>query len=63
MSSPAMFGIFGHEGEALEPEPLRERWNLAEARTDRMTGRAYAALADDERAELVERLAEVVTTV
>ena len=61
VGSPAMLGLFGHEGPAHDPEPLRDRWNLAEARTDRMTGRAYAALTGEERAELVEVLAEVTT--
>lgn len=60
VGSPAMFGIFGHEGPPADPEPLRDRWNLAEARTDRMTGRAYGVLAAEERAELVEVLAEAV---
>ncbi len=34
--------------------PLKERWQLAEARTDRMFGRHLAVLESDERDEFVE---------
>lgn len=61
VGSPGMLAIYGHEAPAHDAEPLRERWNLAEARTDRMTGRAYGAIGVEERAELVEVLAEVTT--
>jgi len=61
VGSPGMLAIYGHDGPVPDAEPLRDRWNLAEARTDRMTGRAYGAIGAEERAELVEVLAEVTT--
>jgi hypothetical protein len=54
--APQMHGFMGWEGDALDAEPLQERWRLAEARTDRMVGRHFAILTADERAELVELL-------
>jgi len=57
--TPFMFPIFGWEGEAPDAAPLQERWALAEARTDRMTGRHYGVLDEAERTELVELLGNV----
>ena len=51
--SPAMVGLMGWPEPHPEPEPLHDRWGLAEARTDRMVGRQLAVLAPDEREELV----------
>jgi hypothetical protein len=41
-------------GDGLEP--LRDRWQLAEARTDRMLGKHFAVLDEVERKELVDLL-------
>jgi hypothetical protein len=54
--APNMHSFMGWEGEALDAEPLQERWRLAEARTDRMVGRHFAVLDADERAEFVDLL-------
>ena len=51
--SPAMVGVFGWPEPYPEPEPLHDRWGLAEARTDRMVGRNLAVLDAAEREELV----------
>jgi hypothetical protein len=40
---------------------LKDRWQLAEARTDRMMGRSLAALDGTEREELMELLGQVAT--
>ncbi|HET9729005.1 MAG TPA: hypothetical protein VFR41_06260 [Acidimicrobiia bacterium] len=45
---------FGWPEPYPDPAPLMDRWNLAEARTDRVFGRRLAILDEDERAELVE---------
>jgi hypothetical protein len=52
--SPAVAGLFGWGDTTPAVEPLRDRWQLAEARTDRMAGRQLAVLDAAERAELVE---------
>ena len=52
----AMLPVFGWTDEPADPKPLHERWNLAEARTDRMLGRRLAVLDDAERTELDELL-------
>jgi len=54
--TPNMLGVYGWPDESLDPEPFHQRWGLAEARTDRMFGRALAVLDDDTRGALVEFL-------
>lgn len=54
--APQMIPVMGWTDPPADPEPLRDRWQLAEARTDRMLGRHFAALDDTERKELVEAL-------
>ncbi|MGO9876698.1 MAG: SCO6745 family protein [Acidimicrobiia bacterium] len=54
--SKAMLGVFGWPEPYPEPEPLHDRWALAEARTDRMFGRQLAVLDGGERDTLVEML-------
>jgi hypothetical protein len=54
--APEMIPIMGWTDPPRDPEPLRDRWQLAEARTDRMLGRHIAVLDDTERKELVEAL-------
>jgi Helix-turn-helix family len=56
VASPNMLPVFGWSEPYPEPEPLHQRWALAEARTNRMFGRALAVLDDAERAKLVEML-------
>jgi hypothetical protein len=56
---PENLPLFGYTEPAPDPAPLRDRWQLAEARTDRMFGRAVAALDEPECKELVELLAGV----
>jgi len=57
--TPAMLRVFGWPEPHPDAGPLRARWDLAEARTDRMLGRHFAVLDDDERAELVDVLGKV----
>jgi len=52
----AMLDVFGWPEPYPEPEPLQDRWALAEARTDRMFGRQLAVLDPAERATFVEML-------
>lgn len=52
----AMLGVFGWSEPYPEPEPLHDRWALAEARTDRMFGRQLAVLDGGERDTFVEML-------
>jgi hypothetical protein len=52
----AMLPVFGWSEPYPESEPLRDRWTLAEARTDRMFGRNLAVLDADERATFVDLL-------
>jgi len=54
--APDFVGVFGWPDPHPETEPIRERWQLAEARTDRMVGRHFAALTATERTELVDLL-------
>lgn len=54
--TPRMLKVFGWPGEPIDPEPLHQRWALAEARTDRMFGRNLAVLDGTERGALVEML-------
>lgn len=51
--TPDMAALFGWPGDVPDAAPLRDRWALAEARTDRMLGRHFTALDDEERGELV----------
>ena len=48
--------VFGWPEPYPDPEPLHDRWALAEARTDRMFGRHLAVLDADERGALVDLL-------
>jgi hypothetical protein len=57
--TPKMLRAFGWPEPHPEAGPLRGRWDLAEARTDRMVGRHLAVLDDDERTELVDLLTKV----
>ncbi len=57
--SPAMLSVFGWPQPYPDPEPLHDRWGLAEARTDRMFGRHLAVLEETERAELVDLLVKI----
>jgi hypothetical protein len=61
VNAPEMLTVFGHTDEAPDPAPLKDRWQLAEARTDRMMGRSLAALESTEREELVALLGQVAT--
>jgi hypothetical protein len=54
--APQMIPIMGWTDPPRDPEPLRDRWQLAEARTDRMLGRHLSVLDDTERKELVQAL-------
>ncbi len=55
--SPGMIPMFGWTQEAPDPEPLRARWEAAEAATDLAVSPAFAVLEPVERAELVELIA------
>lgn len=57
--TPKMLQAFGWSEPYPDVEPLRARWDLAEARTDRMLGRHFAVLDDGERTELVDLLTKV----
>lgn len=57
--TPKMVRVFGWPEPHPEAGPLRGRWDLAEARTDRMVGRHLAVLDEDERVELVDVLTKV----
>ena len=56
---PKVLKRMGWSDTPADRQPLKERWALAEARTDRMFGRHLAVLTDDERGELVELLKQV----
>lgn len=56
--APDMMAMMGWSDGPAAAAPLRERWLLAEARTDRMLGRHLAVLESDELTELAELLAE-----
>lgn len=56
--SAPMAQVFGWS-DLPAVEPLRDRWALAEARTDRMMGRHYRPLDHTERTELVARLGDL----
>jgi hypothetical protein len=61
--APDLAGAFGWTEPFPEPEPLHERWALAEARTDRMLGKHFALLDENERTELVDLLNQIATAV
>jgi hypothetical protein len=52
--SPKALKATGWDVEPLDPKPFAERWQLAEARTDRMVGRRLAVLDAAELDEFVE---------
>jgi hypothetical protein len=54
--TPNLLQVFGWPEDPIDPEPLHQRWALAEARTDRMVGRCLAVLDDAERGALVQLL-------
>jgi hypothetical protein len=54
LRTPDRVSAFGWKEPHPEPEPLRDRWQLAEARTDRMVGKHFGVLDDTERTELVD---------
>jgi hypothetical protein len=53
-SGAAMAGIFGWSEPHPDQDLARERWTLAEARTDELMAPAFEVLDDAERDELVE---------
>jgi hypothetical protein len=57
--SAAVLPVFGWTEPYPEAEPLHSRWELAEARTDRMFGRQLAVLNAAERGALVDLLGTV----
>jgi len=61
--APGMAALFGWGDADEDPEPLRDRWQLAEARTDRMFGRALAVLDEHDRADLVALAGDVAAAV
>ncbi len=54
--APQMVSVMGWTEDACDADPLRDRWQLAEARTDRMLGKHFAVLDETERKEFVELL-------
>lgn len=52
--SAAVLPLFGWLPPYPDPEPLHQRWALAEARTDRMFGRHLSVLDETERGAFVE---------
>jgi hypothetical protein len=52
--SPGMVGLFGWPEPHPDPEPHQSQWAEAEKATNRMMGRAFGALSESERSELVE---------
>jgi hypothetical protein len=52
--TPAMAGLFGWPEPHPDPAPHQAQWAEAQKATDRTAGRAYEALSDSERSELVE---------
>jgi hypothetical protein len=54
--SPGMVGLFGWPEPYPEPDAHRAGWDQAQGATDRAAARAFAALDESERAELVELL-------
>jgi hypothetical protein len=54
--SPHRIPVAGWTDDVPDAEPLRDRWALAEARTDRIFGRHLARLDEGERADFVALL-------
>jgi hypothetical protein len=54
--TPEVAELFGWKPPFPAPDPFRDRWSLAEARTDRMVGRHLSVLDAAELQELVEIL-------
>jgi hypothetical protein len=54
--APQLLSIYEWPEPHPDPEPLQDRWQLAEARTDRIFGRKLAVLDDTERKEFAELL-------
>ena len=52
--TPFMAELFGWTAPHPDPEPHRAAWAATEVATDRRVSRAFAALGDGERGELVE---------
>jgi hypothetical protein len=57
--APEMLALYDWPEPHPDPEPLKERWQLAEARTDRIFGRKLAVLDETERTEFAELLTAV----
>ena len=57
--APRVAAIAGWTSPLPETEPVQDRWTLAEARTDRMLGRHFAVLDEEELAELVDLLSQI----
>ena len=53
---PKVLQYLGWTEPAAPADALKDRWALAEARTDRMLGRHFTTLTDAERVELVDLL-------
>jgi hypothetical protein len=51
--TPGMAGVFGWPEPHPDPAPHKSQWEEVEAVTNRTAGRAFEALAPDEREELV----------
>jgi hypothetical protein len=58
--SPHRIPVAGWTDDVPDTEPLRDRWALAEARTDRIFGRHLARLDEGERDDLVTLLKALV---
>ena len=54
--APRMLKVLGWTHDPPDPAQFVDRWNLAEARTDRMLGRHLVVLDEAERIDLVEQL-------
>jgi hypothetical protein len=57
VAAPTFLALYDWPEPHPDPEPLRDRWQLADARTDRMFGRKLAVLDETERKEFVDLLA------
>jgi hypothetical protein len=54
--TPQLVTMLGWEEPAVDADALKDRWQLAESRTDRMVGKHYARLTETERDEFVALL-------
>jgi hypothetical protein len=59
VAAPNLLALYDWPEPHPGPGPLRERWQLAEARTDRIFGRRLAVLDETERKEFADLLALV----